>query len=88
MRPFDKKKNKDGVDLRKYRYFENILFELGAVDYSCPPIFILRNTILGKSESFSRTGYVNHSVYITVGIIFSKIITYSEIKYVSKYTNQ
>jgi hypothetical protein len=39
-----KKKNKDGVDFpyfRKCRHFENILFELGAVDYSRLPIFVL-----------------------------------------------
>jgi hypothetical protein len=38
------KKNKDGVDLRhlrKCRHFENILFELGTVDDSRLPIFIL-----------------------------------------------
>jgi hypothetical protein len=38
------KKNEDGVDFRyfqKCRHFENILFELGAVDYSRLPIFIL-----------------------------------------------
>jgi hypothetical protein len=38
------KKNKDGGDFRYFRkchHFENILFELGAVDYSRLPIFIL-----------------------------------------------
>jgi hypothetical protein len=38
------KKNKDGVDFRYFRrcrYFKNILFELGAVDYSRLSIFIL-----------------------------------------------
>jgi hypothetical protein len=37
-------KNKGGVDFRyfrKFRYFENILFELGAVDYSRLSIFVL-----------------------------------------------
>jgi hypothetical protein len=37
-------KNEDGVDFRycrKCRYFENISFELAAVDYSQPPLFIL-----------------------------------------------
>jgi hypothetical protein len=37
-------KNIDGVDLRYFRkrhHFENILFELGAVDYGRLPIFIL-----------------------------------------------
>jgi hypothetical protein len=37
-------KNKEGVDFRyfrKCRHFENILFELGAVDYSWLPIFVL-----------------------------------------------
>jgi hypothetical protein len=39
-----KKKKQDGVDIRyfrKYRHFKNILFELGAVDYSRLPIFVL-----------------------------------------------
>jgi hypothetical protein len=39
-----KKKNKDGVDFRYFRkchHFESILFELGAVDYSRLPIFVL-----------------------------------------------
>jgi hypothetical protein len=38
------KKNKDGVDFRSFwkcRHFENVLFELGAMDYSRVPIFIL-----------------------------------------------
>jgi hypothetical protein len=37
-------KKKDGVDFRyfrKCRQFESILFELGAVDYSRIPIFVL-----------------------------------------------
>jgi hypothetical protein len=50
MEPFHLK-NKDGVDFRyfwKCRHFENILFELGPVDYSRLSIFILCNTILGN----------------------------------------
>jgi hypothetical protein len=38
------KKNKDAVDFRYFRkchHFENISFELGVVDYSQLPIFIL-----------------------------------------------
>jgi hypothetical protein len=38
------KKNKDGIDFRyfrKCRHFKNISFELGVVDYSQLPIFIL-----------------------------------------------
>jgi hypothetical protein len=43
MEPFHLK-NKDGVDFRYFwncRHFENILFELGPVDYSRLSIFIL-----------------------------------------------
>jgi hypothetical protein len=42
-------KNKDGVDFRYFRkcyHFENILFELGAVDYTNFRI----NTILGNQK--------------------------------------
>jgi hypothetical protein len=52
MGPFYLKK-KDGVDFRYFRkchHFENILFELGAADYSRLPIFILLNTILGNPK--------------------------------------
>jgi hypothetical protein len=36
MGPFHLK-NKDGVDFRKCHHFENILFELGTVDYTGVP---------------------------------------------------
>jgi hypothetical protein len=44
------KKNKDFRHFRKCRHFENILFELGTVDDSRLPIFILHNTILGNQN--------------------------------------
>jgi hypothetical protein len=56
-------KNEDGVDFRyfrKRRYFENILFELRAIDCSRLPIFILIRFWGNQKES---TVYVNHPVY-------------------------
>jgi hypothetical protein len=47
MGPFYVKKNKDGVDFRyfrKCRHCENILIELGAVDYSRLSIFNCNTT--------------------------------------------
>jgi hypothetical protein len=41
MGPHNLKKNKNDVDFRKSRHLENILFELGAVDYSRLIIFIV-----------------------------------------------
>jgi hypothetical protein len=57
MGPFLKEKTKMAVDFRyfrKRRHFENILFELGAVDYSRLPIFILIR--FGEIRKFLTNG--------------------------------
>jgi hypothetical protein len=70
MGPFYLKKNKDGVDFRHFRecrHFENISFELGAVDYSRLPIFILlRFWEIGK---FLTNGVRESPVYTLCGPI-------------------
>jgi hypothetical protein len=72
MGPFHLK-NKVSVVFRYFRkcgHFENILFQLGVVDYSRLLISILIR--FWKIRKFQRTGYVNQPVYLNKKYIGTK----------------